>query len=242
MRLLLISNSTNPGEGYLDHCAGRISSVLGDAGPVAFVPYASGDLDGYAAAARERFARMGHELFSVHEAGDPGASLGSAGAVFVGGGNTFRLLDRLHRLGLVEAIRTRVGAGAVYMGASAGSNVACPTIKTTNDMPIVEPPTLASLALVPFQINPHYVDRDPDAAHGGETREQRIREFHEENAAPVVGLREGSMLLVDGRSMRLLGRSPARLFERDRPPREVAPGEPLDSLLADEVGDRTETL
>lgn len=148
----------------------------------------------------------------------------SADGVFVGGGNSFRLLKRLYETGLVEGIRQVVRRGDPYMGASAGSNVACPTIKTTNDMPIVEPPTLEGLGLIRFQMNPHYVDRDPDVPHGGETREQRIAEFHEENTAPVIGLREGSWLLVGADGVTLAGVKTARLFLIGEPPVELDPG------------------
>jgi dipeptidase E len=231
-RLLLISNSTRPGQGYLEHCADELVAFLAGARAVLFVPYALHDLDAYAATARSRFARWGFELTSVHDESDPVAAVHAAEAIFVGGGNTFRLLDRMYRFGLVDAIRARVGAGARYVGTSAGTNVACPTIRTTNDMPIVQPPTFAALNLVPFNINAHYVDRDPDVAHGGETREQRILEFHEENPEPVVALREQTMLLVEGDTVELRGNGVgARLFRRGEDARECRPGDRLDSLL-----------
>jgi dipeptidase E len=230
--LLLISNSTQPGQGYLEHCADELAAFLGGVRAVLFVPYALHDLDAYTATARSGFAALGLELTSVHNAGDPVAAVRAADAIFVGGGNTFRLLDRMHRTGLVDAIRDRVAAGARYVGTSAGTNVAGPTIKTTNDMPIVQPPTFEAIGLVPFNINPHYVDRDPDVAHGGETREQRIAEFHEENPEPVVGLREQTMLLVDGDAVELRGGTAgARVFRRGHDARECRPGDRLDSLL-----------
>jgi dipeptidase E len=152
-----------------------------------------------------------------------------AGALFVGGGNTFRLLDAMWRHGLVEPIRRRVRSGEmVYMGASAGSNVACPSIRTTNDMPIVEPPTFEALQLVPFNINPHYQDPAPGSTHMGETREQRIAEFHEENAPPVVGLREGAWLLIVDGAIVLQGANGARLFRRGQPTIELATGSIVD--------------
>jgi dipeptidase E len=230
--LLLISNSTQPGQGYLDHCADELARFLAGVGSVLFVPYALHDLDGYSAIARTRFQELDCELTSVHEATDPVAAVERAEAIFVGGGNTFRLLDRLYATGLVTAIRDRVGAGARYIGTSAGTNVAGPTIKTTNDMPIVQPPTFTALELVAFNINPHYVDRDPDVAHGGETREQRIAEFHEENPQPVVGLRESTMLLVDGDAVELRGGAAgARLFRRGVDALECRPGDRLEDLL-----------
>jgi dipeptidase E len=231
-RLLLISSSTVHGSGYLDHCAGEIRDLLGDGvSRVLFVPYALHDRDGYAAKARERFAAIGYGLGSLHDAADPPAAVAAAEAVFIGGGNTFRLLRELAEAGVVEPLRRRVAAGMPYLGTSAGSNVACPTIRTTNDMPIVEPPSFEALALVGFQINPHYLDPDPATTHKGETREQRLREYHEENELPVVGLREGAMLRVEGETVELLGTSGARLFRRGREPQEHRPPSRLEGHL-----------
>lgn len=230
-RLLLISNSTTFGGGYLDHCEAALRELLGPVERVLFVPYALADRDGYAASARERFAAMGFGLDSIHRAPDPAAAAAEAEAFFVGGGNTFRLLRELYAHGLVRAIRERVAAGVPYAGSSAGSNVACASIKTTNDMPIVQPPSFEALGLVPFNLNPHYLDPAPSSTHMGETREQRIREFHEENDPPVVGLREGAWLRVDGGEMTLAGTTGARLFRKRRDPEELAPGARLDFLL-----------
>ena len=226
MRLLLVSNSTLHGGGYLDHCAGAIASFLGSSVTrVLFVPYALFDRDAYAAKARARFEQMGYGLDSVHESPDgPVRAVERADALFIGGGNTFRLIDALWRHALVEPIRRRAGAGMPYVGTSAGSNVACPSIRTTNDMPIVEPPTFAALGLVPFNINPHYQDPSPGSTHMGETREQRIAEFHEENTPPVVGLREGAWLLVEDGTVALRGVNGARLFRRGQAPIELASG------------------
>jgi len=197
------------------------------------VPYAIFDRDSYAEKARRRFEQMGIALRSVHDAAEgPVRAVETADALFIGGGNTFRLLTALGRERLVEAIRQRVRAGMPYVGTSAGSNVACPTIKTTNDMPIVEPPTFEALALVPFQINPHYQDPIPGSTHMGETREQRIAEFHEENATPVIGLREGAWLLVEDRAVRLEGTTGARLFRRGETPAEHTSGSRLDFLMS----------
>ncbi len=233
-RLLLISNSTQHGSGYLDHCAVEIGDFLGapdDLGEVLFVPYALHDRDGYAETARERFEALGYRLTSVHRTDAPVAAVESAGAIFIGGGNTFRLLRTLYEEGLVEPIRRRVAAGVPYVGTSAGSNVACATIRTTNDMPIVEPPTFDALDLVPFQINPHYLDPAPESTHKGETREERLLQFLEENDRIVVGLREGGMLRIEGDALELRGTPHARIFQRGVEPREVAPGERLDFLL-----------
>jgi len=230
-RLLLGSTSATYGTGYLDHLEAEIRELYGAARRVLFVPYALRDRDLYAARARERLGRMGLSVEAIHESKDPTRAVLDAEAFFIGGGNTFRLLREIHENGLVDPIRMRVEAGIPYLGTSAGSNVACVTIKTTNDMPIVEPPTLRALGLVPFNINPHYVDADPASTHMGETRETRIREFHEENDPAVVGLREGSMLRIEGLRVRLAGTAGARVFFKGRQPREFLPGADLDFLL-----------
>jgi dipeptidase E len=233
MRLMLVSNSTLHGGGYLDHCAGAIASFLGPSVTrVLFLPYALFDRDAYAAKVRARFETMGYGLDSAHDfSGGPVRAVEQAEAVFIGGGNTFRLLDALWRHALAEPIRRRVRDGLPYIGTSAGSNVACVSIRTTNDMPIVEPPSFAALDLVPFNINPHYQDPMPGSTHMGETREQRIAEFHEENTPPVVGLREGAWLLVDGPAVTLQGVNGARLFRRGEAPAELAGGSRVDFLI-----------
>lgn len=231
MQLLLISNSTLYGGGYLDHAEAEIRDFLGEVKRVLFVPFALHDCDAYAASARDRFAKMGYDLTSIHTAKDPKQSLADTDAIFIGGGNTFRLLKALYDYELLNAIRDRVAAGMPYIGSSAGSNVAAPTIKTTNDMPIVQPPSFDALNLVWFQINPHYLDTDPNSTHMGETREQRLLQYLEENDTPVAALREGAMLrLEDGVTM-LKGSSGARIFRRDFEPVETSPGDQLDALL-----------
>jgi dipeptidase E len=230
-RILLISNSTLYGGGYLDHAEIEIREILGAVGRVLFVPFALYDRDAYAELARNRFSAMGYKLESVHQVEDGARSIDEAEAVFIGGGNTFRLLKGLYERELLSPIRRRVAAGMPYIGSSAGSNVACPTIRTTNDMPIVEPPSFAALGLVPFQINPHYLDPDPNSTHMGETREVRITQFLEENDTPVAGLREGAMLLVGENSVKLKGVSGARIFRQGQPPVEASPGAELYDLL-----------
>lgn len=229
-RLLLASNSTMYGRGYLDHCAGAIRRFLDGIDRVLFVPWALHDAGDYAAKARSRLGTMGFECVSIHES-DPVRAVQEAGAVFIGGGNTFRLLDRLHGSGILPLIRRRVEEGMPYVGSSAGTNVACVSIRTTNDMPIVEPPSFEALALVPFNINPHYVDADPNSTLMGETREERIRQFHEENDPPVLAMREGAWLHVEGTTARLEG-STGRLFRKNRDPEELESGAILDALLA----------
>jgi dipeptidase E len=230
-RLLLISNSTLHGSGYLDHAEGEIRTFLGPLKRVLFVPFALHDRDAYTALARKRFEAMGFTLDSVHESSDAKKAVEEAEAVFIGGGNTFRLLNSLYESELLLPIRRKVEQGMPYVGSSAGSNVAGPTIKTTNDMPIVQPPSFESLGLVPFQINPHYLDPDPNSKHMGETREERIRQFLEENDTPVVGLREGTMILVDRGETILKGSGSARIFRRGVEPVELPPGSSLDHLV-----------
>lgn len=232
-RVLLVSSSTCHPTGFLDHAEGEIRDFLGGVHRVLFLPWALHDRDAYAAKARERLGRMGLELDSAHEASDPADAVLGAEAVFAGGGNTFRLLKTLYELDLLGPLRRRVGEGMPYVGSSAGSNVAGPTIRTTNDMPIVEPPSLTALGLVPFQVNPHYLDADPASTHKGETREERIAQFHEENDPPVVGLREPGMLRIEEREVRLRGTASARIFLKGEVPFEASPGDRLDFLLGD---------
>jgi dipeptidase E len=231
MQLLLISNSTLYGSGYLDHAANEITDFLGDVKRVLFVPFALHDRDTYAAAARERFTRLGYELSSIHTATDPARAVNQADAIFIGGGNTFRLLKALYDFELLDPIRKRVAAGMPYIGSSAGSNVAAPTIKTTNDMPIVQPPSFDALGLVWFQINPHYLDADLNSTHMGETRERRLLQFLEEDSTPVAGLREGAMLRIQDGVTLLKGTSGARIFRKGLEPVETLPGDQLDALL-----------
>lgn len=231
-RLLLISNSTLYGSSYLDHAEGEIRDFLNSVKRVLFIPYALHDRDAYASLARQRFKAMGYDLDSAHQAANPRQAVNDAEAVFIGGGNTFRLLKALYDFELLLPIRQRAAAGMPYMGSSAGSNVACPTIRTTNDMPIVQPPSFEALGLVSFQINPHYLDPDPQSTHKGETREERLVQFLEENPTPVVGLREGALLRVAQSSIELKGVSGARLFRRGHEPVELKPGASLNPLIS----------
>jgi len=231
MPILLISNSTLYGSGYLDHAEGEIRSFLGDAKRVLFVPYALFDRDAYATTAQKRFQKMGYDLTSIHTAASPAQAVNDTDAIFIGGGNTFRLLKTLYDFDLLGPIRERVAGGTPYIGSSAGSNVAGPTIKTTNDMPIVQPPSFDALGLVSFQINPHYLDPDPNSRHMGETREERIVQFLEENDTPVIGLREGAMLRIENGKTILLGSTGARIFRKGVEPIETPPGTLLEDLF-----------
>jgi dipeptidase E len=230
-RLLLISNSTVYGHAYLDHVEGEIRSFLGQTSSVLFFPFALYDRDAYAATARTRFAAMGYSLQSAHQVQKTTEAVEAADAFFVGGGNTFRLLKAFQDLDLIESMRIKVRNGTPYIGSSAGSNVAAPTIKTTKDMPIVEPRSFNALGLVPFQISPHYLDPDPSSTHMGETQEERILQFLEENDVPVVGLREGAWLVTEQSRVVLKGLAGARVFRRGHSPVELAPGASISEIV-----------
>jgi dipeptidase E len=230
-RVLLISNSTVYGRGYIDHVESEIKSFIGSARRVLFFPFALHDRDTYTATARTRFGAMGYSIESAHETAVPQKAVEEADAIFIGGGNTFRLPKALEDLDLIEAIRGKVSSGTPYIGSSAGSNVAGPTIKTTKDMPIVQPRSFDSLGVVPFQISPHYLDPDPDSTHMGETQEERILQFLEEHDLPVVGIREGAWLLCNNGAVTLKGQTGARIFRRGHAPVEVLPGTEISKLV-----------
>jgi dipeptidase E len=211
---------------------------FGEIRKLLFVPYALADHDGYVASTVQRGLDAGYHIDGIHTHTDPTRAVWEAEGIFIGGGNTFRLLKSLYDLELLDVIRAKVKAGLPYLGVSAGCNVACPTIRTTNDMPIVEPPSLQALGLVPFQVNPHYVHGPmsyQDAGgqyhvHFGETRDDRLREFHEENNIPVVGLWEAGLLHYDGQRL-LLSATPARVFRPGEVPVDVEPGADLSALV-----------
>jgi dipeptidase E len=230
-RILLISNSTVHGRGYLDHIEEEIKTFLGDVKKVLFFPFALYGRDEYAANAKSRFAAMNYSLESAHATDSAKKAVEQTDAIFIGGGNTFRLLKALQDLELIEPIRRKVKSGAPYIGSSAGSNVAGPTIKTTKDMPIVQPRSFDALGLVPFQISPHYLDPDPNSTHMGETQEERILQFLEENETPVVGIREGAWLLIENGAVTLKGETGARIFRRGHAPVDVTPGTEFSGLV-----------
>lgn len=235
MELLLLSSSIKHGTGFLEHAKSAVAELLAGRERLLFVPFAKRDHDGYTATVQSAVAPLGITVDGIHQADDPVAAVREAQAVFIGGGNTFRLLSTLHRLGLVTALREAVRGGTPYMGASAGTNMACPSLRTSNDMPIVEPPSFEAIGLVPFQINPHYQDPDPGSTHMGETREQRIEEFLEDNDVPVLGIREGAWLRVRGERAELGGSTGARLFTRGAEPRELEPGDDATFLMHTEA-------
>lgn len=234
-RLLLISNSTNAGEPYLGWPRPYISAFLEGTGvkDILFVPYAGVNLsdesversyDLYEQRVQAVFKELGYGIYSIHREKDPVKAVEEAEAIAVGGGNTFHLVYMLHKLNIVSVIRKRAIEGMHFMGWSAGANVACPTLRTTNDMPIVQPASFDTFNLVPFQINPHYLDANPEG-HGGETRQQRIEEFLAVNRdITVVGLREATLLQVEGEKIELKGSRPMRIFRYGKEPEELAIG------------------
>ena len=233
MNLLLISNSTNAGEEYLKYPIAEIAKTLNGVSEVVFIPYAAVTFsyDEYEAKVQARFNEIGIKVKSIHHALNKRNFLRNAEAVVIGGGNTFALLKRMQEEDLLDVIHRRVKGGMPYVGWSAGSNVTCPTICTTNDMPIVQPESFRAIGLVSFQINPHYLDANP-AGHAGETREQRIMEYLEANRSRyVVGLREGCMLRIDDNGIELIGSRPMRIFKKGQPTYEVNPGDDISFLL-----------
>lgn len=223
-----------PGESYLDYPKQQIKKFLGEKPVKAlFVPYAAVTFpfDEYEQKVNDRFAELGHSVVGIHHCSDPKKAVKEAEAIVVGGGNTWQLVRMLHDQGLMQLIREKVLDGIPYIGWSAGSNVACPTLCTTNDMPIIDPTSFNTTGLVPFQINPHYLDANPDG-HAGETREQRINEFIEINPKTyVVGLREGTMLWLEDGQLELIGKLPARVFKKGLEPLELGAGDDFGFLL-----------
>ena len=233
MNLLLISNSTNAGEEYLQYPIQQIGKFLEGVSEVIFIPYAAVTFSyaAYEAKVQNRFNEIGVKVRSIHRAANPRHMIRNAQAICVGGGNTFALAKKMQEQGLMQAIRKKIAEGTPYVGWSAGSNVCCPTICTTNDMPIVQPESFKAIGAVKFQINPHYLDANPEG-HAGETREQRILEYIEANPRRwVVGLREGCMLHVEGEKMELIGSRPMRIFKKGVETYEVNAGDDLSFLM-----------
>lgn len=234
MKLLLISNSTMPGEPYLNYPKDDIRRFLGEK-PVnaIFIPYAAVtfSFDAYEAKVEERFSEIGHHVKGIHHFSDAVKAIENAEAIVVGGGNTWQLVRMVHENKIMDAIRRKVLDGTPYIGWSAGSNIACPTLSTTNDMPIIDPLSFNCTNLIPFQINPHYLDANPEG-HGGETREQRIEEFLEINPGIyVVGLREGTMLWYENGNLGLVGSRKVRIFKKGEEPDELTEKDNLNFLM-----------
>jgi dipeptidase E len=234
MKLLLISNSTNPGEKFLGYPGEAIRTFLGEKRVKAlFLPWAAVTFsyDEYEKKVSDRFSELGHEIASIHRFADPFKAIADAEAIVVGGGNTWKLLKMIRNNKLIEIVNRKVTGGTPYIGWSAGANVACPTIKTTNDMPVTEPDSFSAFSLVPFQINPHFIDSNPPG-FAGETREQRIEEFIEENpGAYVAGLREGTMLKRENEILSLHGPKNVRVFRQGSLPAEFGAYDDLSFLL-----------
>ena len=230
--LFLLSNSAVFGMQYLEHALEGLKDFLSDERSVLFVPYALANYDGYTANIQAALVPLGAVVRGVHTFSDPRQAVTEARVLYVGGGNSFRLLKTLQQHHLLNIVRERVEAGDLrYIGSSAGTNMACPSLRTTNDMPIVQPLSFEAFGLLPFQINPHYLDPDPNSTHQGETRADRIAEFLEENDVAVLGMREGSWLHRNGPALNLEGLAGARLFMRNAEPQEIAPGTNLSWLL-----------
>lgn len=233
MKLLLISNSTNAGEEYLRYPMPQIGKFLTGIKEIVFVPYAAVTFSyaEYEKKVQARFAELGIKVKSVHRAKNPARMIRQAEAICVGGGNTFALTRKMQQQGLMRAILSKIKSGTPYVGWSAGSNVCCPTICTTNDMPILQPESFKAIGAIPFQINPHYLDANPEG-HAGETREQRILEYIEANPRRwVVGLREGCMLHYENEKLELIGSRPMRIFRRGVETFEVQAGDDLQFLF-----------
>lgn len=214
-----------PGEAYLDYPKYEIQKFLGEKPLTAvFIPFAAVtfSFDEYVEKVETRFQEIGHHVVGIHTFDDPIKAVRDAEAIVVGGGNTWQLVRMMHDQELMEAIREKVLNGTPYIGWSAGANVACPTLRTTNDMPIIDPKGFDCMNLIPFQINPHYLDANPEG-HGGETREQRIQEFLEINPEVfVAGLREGTMFKMENNSLRLIGSRSCRIFKKGLQPVELS--------------------
>lgn len=231
--VILASTSTLKGESYLEYLIPVIEPFFQKSNEIIFIPYARpGGIthDDYTNKVREVFESLKLNIKGIHEFNNPVEAMKTAEGIFTGGGNTFLLVEKLYRNNLVNHIREKVSAGVPYLGTSAGTNIAGLTMQTTNDMPIIYPPTFQTLGIVPFNINPHYQDPDINSTHMGETRETRIKEFHTLNTQPVVGLREGSWLEYFGDQIILKGGLPARIFRAGEEPAEVETNTNLSDL------------
>ncbi|GAB1856678.1 dipeptidase PepE [Flavobacteriaceae bacterium MHTCC 0001] len=231
--IILASTSTIHGSSYLEYLLDELSVFFKNTTTILFVPYArpSGIThDEYTAIVSNAFSKIGKKIVGLHTFSDLKSVVESAEGIFTGGGNTFVLTNALYKNDLIEVLKTTIKRGTPYLGTSAGSNICGLTIKTTNDMPIVYPPSFKALGLVPFNINPHYLDPDTSSTHMGETRETRIKEFHSYNTQPVVGLREGSWLSIENQNITLRGLHSARIFEYGKPPYEIKSGSTLNGL------------
>lgn len=223
-KMIVASTSTVFGGKYLDYLLDEISQLFSDTDEVIFIPYARpGGIshDEYTKLASVAFEKIGKKLVGLHTFDHPAEALKSAKGVFTGGGNTFVLVNALYKLELMQPLREAIFNGIPYLGSSAGSNICGVSMQTTNDMPIIYPPSFKTLGVIPFNLNPHYLDPDLGSKHMGETRETRINEFHSQNTVKVIGLREGSWLEVNGKNIQLKGAFSARVFEQGKEAYEV---------------------
>jgi dipeptidase E len=230
---ILASTSTLHGQDYLEYLLPEIKNLYKGASEVIFIPFARPggiSLDEYTKKAGDAFKMANIDLKGIHEFEDQESAIKNAKGIFTGSGNTFLLVSELYRKKLMQPLRDAVFAGAAYLGTSAGTNITGLTMQTTNDMPIVYPPSFKTLGIVPFNINPHYLDPDKNSTHKGETRETRIKEFHSINSQPVAGLREGSWLEITGDKITLKGSLSARIFEKDKLPYEIETNSALTDL------------
>ena len=232
-KLLIASTSTLHGGGYLEYILPELALFFADCTTILFVPYARpGGIshDDYTAKVKSAFAKINKEVRGLHEFESAKNAIENAEAIFTGGGNTFLLVSQLYKNKVMDVLANAVKNGTPYLGTSAGSNITGLSMQTTNDMPIVYPPSFQTLGLISFNLNPHYLDPDLQSKHMGETRETRIKEFHQFNAIPVLGLREGSWLEVKGGNITLKGDLQARLFLQNREPEELKTGSNLSGL------------
>jgi len=233
-KLLLASTSTVYGSGYLEYLLPELKLFFRGVKTILFIPFArpSGiSYEDYAKLAKDAFKKIGIEVKGIHEYENSKEAITNAEGIFVGGGNTFVLVNELYDQNLIQILKDTINKGTPYLGTSAGSNIAGISMMTTNDMPIVYPPSYDTLGSIPFNINAHYLDPDPNSTHKGETRETRIKEFHVYNKIPVIGLREGSWLEVNGNDIILKGKLKARWFKKDKTPLELAPDSQINSHL-----------
>ncbi len=232
-QLIIASTSTIHNSDYLEYILNDLSLLFNNITSILFIPYArpSGITHTqYTKTVSTAFAKINKTVIGIHTFKNPAEAIKNAQAIFVGGGNTFVLTHQLYKNNLLAILKTKIETGTPYLGTSAGSNICGLTIKTTNDMPIIYPPSFNALGIVPFNINPHYIDPNPKSKHMGETRETRIKEFHHYNTQPVIGLREGSWLSVKGSTITLKGKLSARIFEYNKPPYEIASGTEISYL------------
>ncbi|MCA0133036.1 dipeptidase PepE [Winogradskyella alexanderae] len=231
--LIIASTSTLHGSGYLEYLLGTLETHFNEFDEVLFIPYARPggiSYDSYTAIANKAFNKIGKSIKGIHEFNDPQKAIAQAKGLFTGGGNTFVLVNKLYKNKILDSIREAINSGTPYLGTSAGSNICGLTMNTTNDMPIIYPPSFKTLGVVPFNINPHYLDPDPNSKHMGETRETRIKEFHAFNTQPVIGLREGSWIEVKNGNLMLKGKQDARIFENNKEPYEIKTNSNLNFL------------